>query len=165
MIPAKIEAHLRERHGGFQHHTHATAMTAQALAAAEHVSGYRVAKPVVVKLDDRLAIAVVAATDHLRLEALERATGARAALAPETEFSQLFQPCDPGAEPPFALFGVPLFVDEKLVSERQLVMPAGTHEDAVVLDTAEWIRCEQPRAIRGLGVLASAGARPGEQHA
>ncbi len=155
MIPAKIEAHLRERHGGFQHHTHATAMTAQALAAAEHVSGYRVAKPVVVKLGDRLAIAVVAATDHLRLEALERATGARAALAPETEFSQLFQPCDPGAEPPFALFGVPLFVDEKLVSERQLVMPAGTHEDSVLLDTNEWFLCENVQGIANLGIRPS----------
>lgn len=154
MIPTMIEAHLRLRHQGFEHHTHATAMTAQDLAAAEHVSGRRVAKPVVVAMDGQLAIAVVAATEKVSLGALEEATGLRAELVPESVFSRHFAPCEPGAQPPLAVFGLPIFVDQKLERERWLVMPAGTHEDAVVLDTYEWMNCEKVQAIANLGMRA-----------
>ncbi len=151
MIPMPVEAHLRLSHPGFEHHRHTVAMTAQDLAAAEHVSGRHVAKPVIVKLDGRLAIAVVAASERVDLRVREEATGAAAELVPEVEFAARFQPCDAGAEPPLALFGLPIFVDAKLESQRTLVMPGGTHEDSVVLDTREWMRCEKAEPIVGLG--------------
>lgn len=152
MIPAMIELHLRERHPQFEHHPHRIAMTAQELAAADHVTGYRVAKPVVVKLDGRPAIAVVAATDRVSLGTLEEATATTVELVPETEFASMFQPCEAGAEPPLSVFGVPIFVDERLLHERRLLMPAGTHEDAVLLDTHEWLRCEHVQPIANLGI-------------
>jgi Ala-tRNA(Pro) deacylase len=155
MIPPVIEAHLRLRHQGFEHHTHSAAMTAQDLAAAEHVSGRRVAKPVVVAMDGQLAIAVVSAAEKVNLGALEEATGLRAELVPESVFAPRFEPCEPGAQPPLAVFGVPIFVDQKLEQERWLVMPAGTHEDAVVLDTYEWMNCEKVQAIANLGMRVS----------
>lgn len=152
MIPAMIETHLRERHRVYEHHRHSIAMTAQELAAAEHVTGYRVAKPVVVKLDGKLALAVVAATDRVALGTLEEATAATAELVPETEFAGSFRPCEPGSEPPLAMFGLPIFVDEKLLHEKKLLMPAGTHEDAIALDTHEWIQCEAVQPIANLGI-------------
>jgi len=152
MIPKMIEAHLVKHHGGFERHTHATAMTAQELAAAEHVSGYRVAKPVVVKLDGNLAMAVVAATDRVSLGVLEEATGTSAELAAEGEFAVKFQPCEPGAEPALAVFGLPIFADERFLHEKRLLMPAGTHQDAVVLDTHEWMLCERVQPVANLGV-------------
>ncbi len=155
MIPTMIEAHLRLRHQGFEHHTHNMAMTAQDLAAAEHVSGRRVAKPVVVALDGQLAIAVVAAPEKVNLGALEEATGLRAELVPESVFSTKFEPCEPGAQPPLAVFGVPIFVDQKLERERWLVMPGGTHRDAIVLDTYEWMNCEKVQAVANLGMRVS----------
>jgi hypothetical protein len=33
-------------------------------------------------------------------------------------------------------------------------MPGGTHEDAIVLDTYEWMNCEKVQAIANLGVRA-----------
>jgi len=152
MIPAMIETHLRERHRVYEHHRHAVAMSAQELAASEHVSGYRVAKPVVVKLNGKLAIAVVAATDRVALGTLEEATASSADLVPEAEFAGSFHPCEPGSEPPLALFGLPIFVDEKLLHEKKLLMPAGTHEDAIALDTHEWIQCEEVQPIANLGI-------------
>jgi len=151
MIPATIEAHLRSNHLGYEHHRHERAMTAQELAAAEHVSGYKVAKPVVVKLDGQLALAVVAAADRVSLAMLEEATGRKVELVPEPEFQPRFEPCEAGAEPAFAVFGVPIFADERLLHERRLMMPAGTHEDAVVVDTHEWMRCEKVQPIANLG--------------
>lgn len=155
MIPTMIQAHLRLRHPGCEHLTHDAVMTAQDLAAAEHVSGRHVAKPVVVKVDGHLAIAVVAAPDRVNLAALEEALGRTAELVPEEEFERHFQPCEAGAEPPFALFGVPIFVDQRLEEQRTLLMAAGSHEDAVLLDTREWLSCEKPQAIANLGMRTS----------
>jgi Ala-tRNA(Pro) deacylase len=152
MIPAMIEAHLREHHQGYEHHQHAVAMRAQDLASAEHVTGHRVAKPVVVKLDGELAIAVVSAAERVRLGVLEETTGATVELVSETELRQRFEPCEPGAEPPLGLFGLQIFVDAALAHEPKLLMAAGTHHDAVVLDTAEWLRCEQVQPVANLGM-------------
>ncbi|HYG67840.1 MAG TPA: YbaK/EbsC family protein [Anaeromyxobacteraceae bacterium] len=152
MIPAPIESHLRQCHRGYEHHAHRSAATAQELAASEHVSGHRVAKPVVVSLDGWLALAVVSAADRVDLETLRLATGADVALVPEDEFAGRFLPCAPGAEPPLAMFGAPIFVDAKLTGEAKLVMQAGTHEDAVIVDTEEWMDCERAQPIAELGV-------------
>lgn len=151
MIPTLIEAHLRTCHAGFEHHTHGDAATAQDLAAAEHVSGYRVAKPVVVRLGGELALAVVSAAERVSLSALEEATGTAAELVGEEEFARRFAPCDAGAEPPLGLFGLPIMADEKFLHAPRILMPAGTHGDAIVLDTHEWMRCEKVQAIANLG--------------
>lgn len=151
MMPAIIEAHVRERYHDYEHRTHRTASTAQELAAAEHVSGYRVAKPVVLKLNGALAMAVVAATDRVDLRVLEDETGSHAQLASEPEFSDKFGPCAAGAEPPLAMFGAPIFVDSSLLGEPKILMPAGTHEDSLVVDTREWMACERVRPVANLG--------------
>ncbi len=154
MIPTIVEEHLRKAHQGYEIHPHPVATSAQELAAREHVSGYRVAKPVAVLLDGRLAIAVVSAVERLRLGVLEEATGAQhAELVSEVELLAPFSPCDPGAEPPLALFGVPIFVDAKLAQADRIVMPGGTYRDAIILDTAEWMRCEQVQEVPNLGAL------------
>jgi Ala-tRNA(Pro) deacylase len=154
MIPSMIKAHLHLKHQGFEHHVHPAVMTAQELAATEHVSGRRVAKPVVVRMAGNLALAVVAAPERLNLAALEEATGLRAELVAEDEFASRFEPCERGAEPPLALFGVPIFMDAKLENERTLLLPAGTHEDAILLDTHEWMACEKVQPVANLGLRA-----------
>jgi Ala-tRNA(Pro) deacylase len=152
MIPATVEAYLRRQHSGFAHHVHPVAMTAQERAAADHVTGRRVAKPVIVRLGGKLVMAVVRATDRLNLAALEEATGDRAELVGERDFAERFAPCEPGAEPPLALFGLPIFVDAGLERVPTLVMPAGTHQDAVELDTNAWMRAEGAQPVSNLGV-------------
>lgn len=155
MIPLAVEEQLRH-YRTVEHHEHPRAYTAQQLAQAEHVSGYRVAKPVVVDLDGKLALAVVAASDRVSLGTLEETTATGARLVPEVDFAGRFSPCEPGAEPPLSMYGVPIFVDERLTHEARLVMPAGTHRDAVVLDTEEWLRREAVQPVANLGI------RPGE---
>ena len=151
MIPILIEAHLRENHRGFEHHHHPSAMTAQDLAAADHVTGFRVAKPVVVRLGGQLAIAVVSAAERVSLGMLEEATGSHAELVSEDEFAPRFSPCEAGAEPPLSLFGLPIFADEKFLHADRVLMQAGTHEDSVVLDTHRWILRERVQPIANLG--------------
>ena len=151
MIPETIERHLRSRYRGFEHHVHRSAMTAQQLAAAEHLDGHEVAKVVVLDLDGELAMAVVAATDRVNVAPLEEATGCVAELVPEAELAAQFAPCATGAVPPLAIFGVPIYADDALMREQRIAMPAGTHEDAVVVDTSEWLWEEYVQPITNLG--------------
>lgn len=153
MIPAAIETYLREHHLAFEHHVHARAVPAQMFAAAEHVSGSRVAKPVVVALDGSQAIAVVPATQKVDLAALARAAGAREArLVAETAFAEKFWPCEPGAEPPLGMFGLPIYVDAELAREPFLLMRGGTHEDSIQVETRAWMQSEAATPVSGLAV-------------
>jgi Ala-tRNA(Pro) deacylase len=152
MIPERVDRYLREHHLPFEHTIHTRAVPAQRLAHVEHVSGARIAKPVVVSLDGRLALAVVSASQRVDVETLRRATGARAAvLAPEESFQGRFEPCEVGAEPALGLFGLPIYVDGELAREPWIIMRGGTHEDALRIETAAWIAEEHPTPVDGLG--------------
>jgi Ala-tRNA(Pro) deacylase len=152
MIPTMIDSYLRDHRVQFEHHVHGRAVTAQRLAAAEHVPGARIAKSVVVSVDGRLAIAVVSALQYVDAEALRAALRAREVhLVPEDRFAERFWPCEAGAEPPLSLFGVPIYVDAELAREPWLLMRGGTHEDAIRVDTDEWLLSEQARIVERLG--------------
>ncbi len=159
MIPERIDRYLQEHHLAYEHSTHVRAVAAQRLAAVEHVTGERVAKPVVVSVDGVLALAVVTATEKVDEEALRRATGAeRVEIVPETAFEGRFEPCEVGAEPPLELFGLPIYVDAELARQPWIVMRGGTHEDALKLDTASWLRSEHATPVERLGRWADLGA-------
>lgn len=152
MIPERIEQYLVDHHLPFVHTTHVRAVPAQRFAAAEHVPGDRIAKPVVVSVDGELALAVVSATQRVDAEELAQALGARKVeLVPEPQFEGRFEPCEVGAEPPLGLFGLPIYVDAALARMPRLVMRGGTHEDAIEVETAEWMRSEHVTPVEGLG--------------
>jgi Ala-tRNA(Pro) deacylase len=156
MIPERIERYLVDHHLPFTHTTHVRAVAAQRFAAAEHVPGDRIAKPVVVRVDGKLALAVVAATQKVDVDELARALGSRnVELVPEAEFQRQFEPCEVGAEPPLGLFGMPIYVDAALVRMPRLVMRGGTHEDAIEVDTAEWMRSERATPVERLGAWSA----------
>ena len=50
-----------------------------------------------------------------------------------------------------AVATIPYSEFQKLVREDKIVMPAGTHEDTVILETAEWMWIERVRSITNLG--------------
>lgn len=141
-----LELFLREHGIGFEKHAHHTTYTSQALAEAEHVSGYHVAKPVVVKAGGQFAMCVVPAPRHVDLEkvrSLLKAPDVR--LASEEEMKTLFEDCEVGAEPPIGkLYGLATIMDEELKKEDFLVMQAGTHTDAVKLRREDWEKVAEP---------------------
>lgn len=151
MIPILVESYLRQQEMPFEPITHPRVVSAQRLAAEEHVQGARVAKPVVVSVDGLLAMAVVPATRRVDLRALSLAAGAaKVTLVPEQVFAERFWPCEPGAEPPISLFGMPLYVDAELAREPWVLMRGGTHEDALQVDTEDWLLSERCRVVEGL---------------
>lgn len=135
-----VESFLQERGIGYEKHTHTVTYTAQALAGAEHVSGYMVAKPVVVKGAGGFAMCVLAAPQHVDLKRAADALGEpEVRLATEAEMAELFSGCELGAEPPIgAMFNMTTVMDTQLKRDEHLVMQAGTHTAAIKLRREDW---------------------------
>lgn len=152
MIPQMIVQYLMENRVPFRRHWHTRAVSAQELAATLHVSGYRVAKSVIVQAGKTRYIAVLPATEMLDETGFARAVGAReASLADESEFPVLFPECEVGAEPPFGgLYGLPVVMDKSLVDEEPLVFRAGSHEETLEIVADDYFALESP-------ILASIG--------
>lgn len=141
-----LGTYLEERGVGFERHMHPITYTAQALANVEHVTGYMVAKPVVVKGTRGFAMCVVPAPRHVDPQRVADALGDQGVrLATEAEMSQLFPDCELGAEPPIgALFGLPTIMDARLREDEYLVMQAGTHRHSIKLRRADYERVARP---------------------
>ena len=141
---------LEENDVEFKTIAHSQAFTAQEIAAAAHVPGKEMAKTVMVKLDGELAMAVLPATDQLSTSRLAKATGARnVEVATENEFADRFPDCEVGAMPPFGkLWGLTVFVDERLREDEQIAFNAGTHTELVKLSYADFERLENPVVAR-----------------
>ena len=114
---------------------HSTAYAASEIAASAHVKGKNLAKTVVVKLDGKLAMAVLPSRYHVSLERLRVASSSGSvALAAEEEFSREFPGCDEGAMPPFGnLYGMPVYVDASLTEDEEIAFNACSHTELVQL--------------------------------
>ena len=125
---------------------HSPAFTAQEVAASAHVPGRELAKTVVVKLDGAMALAVLPASAAVDFEKLAAAAGAaRAELASEEEFADLFPGCEVGAMPPFGnLYGLAVYAEEALAEDEAIAFNAGSHKELVRMAYADFARLVQP---------------------
>lgn len=147
MIPEPIQNYLHQQHVSFLRHWHPRAVTAQELAQSLHVTGYRVAKSVIVMADQRPFICVIPAASSLDLQKVREALGVQEArLATEDEFADLFPECEIGAEPPFGkLYGLPVVMDASLDEAEDLLLRAGSHEEALEVRAGDFLNLESPR--------------------
>ena len=142
----KLEQALQERGIGYEKHKHKLTYTAQRLAAKEHVSGYDVAKPAVVKSGDKFTMCVVSACLRLDLKRVaDLLNEPEVRLATEAEMGELFPGCDLGAEPPVgSLFGIKTIADQRLCEHEYLTMQAGSHTEAIKLRREDWQKLAEP---------------------
>ncbi|MEK6677515.1 MAG: YbaK/EbsC family protein [Planctomycetota bacterium] len=142
----RFEAMLKEKGMPFQRSVHPSAYTSQGLAALEHVSGYHVAKPVIVKGRKEFAMCVVSACDRVDLSRIaELLHEPQVRLATETEMANLFWDCELGAEPPVgSIWGLKTILDEPLHGDEYLVMQSGRHTDSVRLRREDYERLCDP---------------------
>ena len=88
-----------------------------------------------IQADMQFVMAVLPANwkiNFARLKKVQRCRRVR--LATEDEFKGLFPDCEIGTMPPFGnLYAVPVYVDELLAEDAEIVFEAGTHFGAVKL--------------------------------
>jgi Ala-tRNA(Pro) deacylase len=67
-------------------------------------------------------------------------------LATEEEIAGLFPDCEVGAMPPFgAEYNLAVYAEEHLAEDEQILIPAGTHEDSVLLAWKDYERLAKPK--------------------
>ena len=126
---------------------HSLAYTAQEIAASAHIPGKELAKTVMVKIDNKMAMAVLPASYKVNLDLLKKSAGAsQVELANEQEFRDMFPESEIGAMPPFGnLYGMDVFVDETLSRDEEIAFNAGSHTELVKLAYRDFERLVQPK--------------------
>lgn len=130
--------------------SHSRAYTAAAIAAITHIPGRELAKTVMVEVDGDLAMAVVPASRHLDLKALQTRLGAkRVSLVTEGEFKDRFPDCEVGAMPPMGiLYGLPVYVDEVLTHDLEIAFNAGSHRELVKMAYKDYEQLQHPQVLK-----------------
>jgi Ala-tRNA(Pro) deacylase len=129
---------------------HSPAFTAQEIAASAHIPGKEVAKTVMVRVDGKMAMAVVPASLKVNFDLLREAAGAElVALASEAEFQDMFPGCEVGAMPPFGnLYEMAVFVSQALSEDEEIAFNAGSHTELMRLSYQDFERLVRPNVAK-----------------
>jgi Ala-tRNA(Pro) deacylase len=148
-IAPRLEKFLAERGVDYERIRHRKDFTAQKTAEDTHTPPVEFAKTVFVCIDGSFAMAVLPATDQVSEQKLRLALDARAVeLALEEETEDLCPDCEVGAAPPFGnLWDLPVYASPALAEDERITFNAGSHEEAVRLAYAEWVRLVKPQVV------------------
>ena len=128
-----LNAYLDREHVHYDVLPHPEAFRALTVAQMLHTPEKEMAKVVIMKVDKRFVMTVLPASwkvDLYRLRAVFDTHQVR--LATEDEITGLFPDCELGAMPPFGnLYKLPVYVDQSLTEDEEIVFQAGTHSDAI----------------------------------
>ena len=132
-ISQTLKQYLDHEHVHYDILPHPEAFRAIAIAQTLHTHAKEIAKVVVVKVDERYVMTVLPASWNVDLHRLRTVFAThQVRLATEYELKGLFPDCELGAMPPFGiLYGLPVFVDQSLTEDEEIVFQAGTHSEAI----------------------------------
>lgn len=142
----KVEDFLDSHNVKYVTTSHSLAYTAQEIAALAHITGKELAKTVMVKIDDKMAMAVLPASYKVSFDLLKDAAGAsKVELAQEQEFRDMFPELEVGAMPPFGnLYGMDVFVDKSLSEDDEIAFNSGSHTELMKLAYRDFERLVKP---------------------
>jgi Ala-tRNA(Pro) deacylase len=149
MPETRLKDFLDKEHVKYVTIGHSPAYTAQEIAALTHTPGKELAKTVIVKVDGKLAMVVLPASEKVRIDHLRQTLGTdNVELANEDEFEGAFPDCETGAMPPFGnLYGMSVFVSQALREDDEIAFNAGSHDELIRLSYAEYERLVHPTPL------------------
>jgi len=129
--------------------THSMAFTATDIAHSAHIRSKHMAKTVIIKINDKLAMAVVPANYKVNLRLLAEALqDSKVELASEQEFTRHFPDCEVGAMPPFGnLYNMDVYVAEQLTENEQIIFNAGSHMELIQMDYKDFEMLVTPKFV------------------
>ena len=151
IMPAKkLKEYLNNNNIKYVTIFHSQAYTAQEVAATAHIPGKELAKTVMVKIDDKMAMAVLTAADKVDFDSLKEAVGAsKVELASEQEFENMFPGCEIGTMPPFGnLYETQVFVEENLTEDTEIAFNAGSYTELIRLSYKDFERLVKPTVVK-----------------
>jgi Ala-tRNA(Pro) deacylase len=146
----RLKEFLNGQHIKYVAINHSPAYTAQEIAALAHVRGKELAKTVMVKLDNKMAMAVLPASLKVDFEHLQEAAGAgQVELASEKEFKDMFPDCEIGAMPPFGnLYGMEVYASHRLAEDAEIAFNAGSHTELIRMAYKDFERLVKPKLAK-----------------
>lgn len=140
---------LDSRNISFRSYNHPPTYTAQETAEVLHISGYEVAKSVVLKVDGRFVITVLPACQQVDLEIFRQKLDAKTVeLATEKELQCIAPMCDKGSIPPIGnLFGLPVYVATSLADDEVISFSGGTHTEEIRMSFRDFEWLVQPQMM------------------
>ncbi|MGE3920431.1 MAG: aminoacyl-tRNA deacylase [Gammaproteobacteria bacterium] len=150
MAVGNIRDFLDHEHIRYKCIKHSPSITAQETAQSAHIHGKELAKTVIVKIGDKLAMVVLTANDKVNFSHLTQSLGGKPIqLASEREFRDQFPNCELGAMPPFGnLYGMEVFVDRKLSEDPEIAFNAGSHSELIRMAYADFAKVVHPQLIQ-----------------
>lgn len=147
LIGQRVRDFLDMHHVNYAALPHSPTFPAQKVAAELQVPSKQFAKAVILHADAHLLMAVLPASHRLNLHKLRDSLEARhLEIVPESELADFCPDSELGAFPPFGnLFGMETWVDRSLGKAEDIVFNAGTHQDAVRMKYADYLRLAMPQ--------------------
>jgi Ala-tRNA(Pro) deacylase len=132
-ISRTLNAYLDHERVHYDVLPHPEAFRAAEIAHTLQTPEKEMAKVVIVKVRERFVMTVLPAHWNVDLRRLRTVFATpQVRLATEDEITGLFPDCEVGAMPPFGnLYGLPVYVDQSLTEDEEIVFQAGTHSDAI----------------------------------
>lgn len=129
---------------------HSRAFTAQTIAASAHIPGKKLAKSVIIKMDGKMAMAVLPASYRIDIHQLKIATGCdKLELSHEYEFKSKFPDCELGAMPPFGnLYGMPVYVAKSLAEDEEIAFNACSHSLLIKMKYEDFDKLVKPKILK-----------------
>ena len=149
MPSKKLKTFLDENKIKYISVQHSSAYTAQEIAAIAHIPGKDLAKTVMIKIDGKLAMAVLPASYKVSFEHLKESLSVNEVrLAYEQEFMDKFPDCEVGAMPPFGnIYGIDVYVADSLAEEEEIAFNACSHTELIKMKFEEFERLVKPKRI------------------
>ena len=146
MAVKKLKEYLDENNVKYISVSHSPAYTAQEMAAKAHLPGKEIAKTVLVKIDGKLAMAVLPGSFKINFENLKKVLGSdNVRLADEHEFIDKFPDCEVGAMPPFGnLYGIDVFVASSLAEDEEIAFNACSHSQLIKMSYSDYEKLVKP---------------------
>ena len=144
MISKPLEKLLKLNKIKFEIVEHKKVFTAFDSAETQHEKLSEVAKAVLLKGKKGLYLAVLPAGNNCDFKALSKLTVDKVSMAKEKDINKNIN-AKIGLIAPFgSLFGMPMFIDKKLLKNKKINLPAGSYTESIVMNTKDYLKLEKP---------------------
>ena len=145
LMPKRLESHLDKNQIAYALILHRPTFSAQVAASLMHVPGKEVAKAVALRAGEKVLLAVLPASYRINFEKLSTIVGDRVQLLEQGKCNEAFPDCETGAISPFGeLYGVPVYLDEALAEDVEIVLGTGTLSESLRMGNADFVRLVKP---------------------
>lgn len=140
-ISPSLKRYLNERGIPFEELLHAKSLQAAQSAKLANVDEARVAKGVLLNVDDDLLLAVIPASRSIDYRCLSAKLRRKVSLAGEASVAYVLTDCEVGAVPPVGgAFGLQTILDDEILAADDIYFEGGDHRTLVHVSATDWRR-------------------------